>query len=584
MDTDLKVTDQPEEIAFDDIVAGDNIVNIPLFQRAYKWTEKNLIQFWDDIDSIIDGSSRSHFLGVLVLVPQSRRVGQPVVLDIVDGQQRLTTCYLSILSMVQAAAEAEHTQWALEVARGFLLTRKFSNFSTNTKLVPSATDRQQFHSIWSRISNLKQLEGADWSGEPPSPPQPSGETAGRMSTAYKSLLKRSKFVLESEGLEGLERVFEIIVGRLSFVTINLRSPTAAPAIFERLNARGEKINISDLVRNEVFARVAEDPMKAQSIFETHWEPFVDKFRRHGIDLEKLLFPYGLTIDPQITKADLFQALRNSWGEGEDPRSIIRALDEHTACLFALENGDVSAYPRGPLRDGLLNLNLLGAPSSVYAFLFHLTKAVAAETLSEKKAAEIISLIESFLFRRAICGIEPTGLHAVFKGLWQEIVATSVSVESVRTSIARRTTVPWPGNDDFVQAIVRNPLYGRRVAKYAIRQYELAAKGETPNDDFEIEHIYPKQPSTDWTIPSSEDVDRIRDTWGNLLPLTSAMNPSIGNSGYLKKRAEYRRAVFASSRDVADKFEDWTLDTIEERSAFIAKWAVTRWPYTRTVTS
>ena len=40
MDTNLKVTETPTESSFADIIAGDNVINIPLFQREYKWTNK----------------------------------------------------------------------------------------------------------------------------------------------------------------------------------------------------------------------------------------------------------------------------------------------------------------------------------------------------------------------------------------------------------------------------------------------------------------------------------------------------------------------------------------------------------------
>lgn len=580
VDTSLKVTDQPEEIAFDDIVAGDNIINIPLFQRAYKWTEKNLAQYWDDIDSIIDESAKSHFLGVLVLVAQSRRVGQPVLLDIVDGQQRLTTCYLTIMAMVQAAAESGDPEWAVEVAKGFLLTRRFSNYSTNTKLIPSAADRQQFQVIWSDITNLPSLENADWGGEPPSPPQPSGLLKGRMTTAYKSLLKRAKCVLATKGMPGIEELFAIVVGRLSFVTINLRSPTAAPAIFERLNARGEKINISDLVRNEVFARVADQPALARSIFESHWEPFVEKFRNHKVDLEKLLFPYGLMMDPQTTKAELFQALRNYWGDRESPRAIIKDLDRHTPAFFGLECGDTSGLPPGPLQQAIQRLHLMNAPSSIYSFTLLISESVASGETTELLASEVLGLLESFLFRRAVCGIEPTGLHAVFKGLWAEATQDELSVEAVRRSVSRRTTVPWPRNDEFKAAILNTPLYSKRAARFAIHQYEQAVIGESPTDNFEIEHIFPQNPHEDWGVALSEEDHQTINTWGNLIPLTTKMNPSLGNAAFAKKRSEYGNAVFASARKIAAEHSSWGIESIAQRSEAIANWAIERWPHVR----
>lgn len=579
MDTNLKVTDQPEEIAFDDIVAGDQIINIPLFQRAYKWTEKNIIQFWEDINSIVDGSSRSHFLGVLVLVPQGRRVGQPALLDIVDGQQRLTTCYLAILSMVQAAAEINETEWAVEVARGYLLTRSFSNYATNTKLIPSAADRQQFHDIWTRIVGVRNLETVDWRGDLPSTPQPSGDNKGRMATSYQSLLRRTRQIAKEEGIEGLQKIFDIIFGKLSFVTINLRSPTAAPAIFERLNARGEKITISDLVRNEIFSRVADKPSEASTIFSNYWEPFIGNFRSKNIEFELILFPYGLTINSNITKADLFQELRNHWGESH-PRDIIKSIDKFTPIISSLENGEIIEELPQNFSKKLAKLSRVKAPSSLYPFLFMLSASVQDDELDADNGCEVIDVVESFLVRRAVCGIEPTGLHAVFKGLWGEVKQGVVSGDRVRTAISRRSTVPWPSDDEFKTAICTLPLYGKRVASYLLLQYESGLEGETPEDEFQIEHVYPTTPHKEWEIESDEYSDRIRNTWGNLIPLTKAMNPSLLNGPYHKKKASYLESVFATARKLGREHDTWSIKTIELRNEELAQWATQRWPYSR----
>jgi len=579
MDTNLKVTDQPEEISFEDIVAGDQIINIPLFQRAYRWTEKNIGQFWDDVSNIIDESSRSHFLGVLVLVPQSRRVGQPAILDIVDGQQRLTTCYLAVLAMVEAAIEIDETSWAIEVARSYLLTRSFSNYSTNTKLIPSAADRQQFNDLWTKIVAHRKLESVDWRGDKPSTPQPSGEAKGRMQTAYKSLLRRVRKAASEKGLEGIDELFQIILGRLSFVTINLRSPTAAPAIFERLNARGEKITISDLVRNEIFSRVADRPSQAKSIFENYWEPFIEKFRKHNTDFEPVLFPYGLTLNSNLTKADLFQELRAAWGENEPP-DIIREIDQHTPALFALESG-VRIYDcQKPFSDAVTSFSKIKAPSSVYPFVFQLTRAVQSETLQSDEATRMLEVVESFLVRRAVCGIEPTGLHAVFKGLWNEIVNGKIDAYAVKQGIARRSTVPWPGDAEFKDAITKSAVYGRRVAGYLLLQFEASRSGESPEDDFQIEHIYPVRPHKDWRIKVDDEVEILRNSWGNLIPLTKSMNPALQNSTYEIKRGHYAESVFATARELSRRYSLWDLEAIKSRNAELAAWAIARWPHVR----
>lgn len=580
MDSTLKVTDQSEEIAFDDMVGGDQIINIPLFQRSFKWTDKNLAEYWDDITAILDESALSQFLGVLVLVPQARKVGQPFMLDVVDGQQRLSTCYLTALATVFVAAKNGHEEWALEATRSYLLTRRFSTLSTNTKLIPSAADRQQFRKIWTMITSISGLSDANWNGDEPTPPQPSGAEKGRMLSAFRKLVKRTEATYEEHGFSGLERVFEIAIRKLSFVTINLRNPTAAPAIFERLNARGEKINISDLVRNEIFARVADDAMVAKNIFDAHWEPFIARFEKRKLDFEKLLFPYGLTLNSNITKADLFQALRSFWGDDSTPQSIIQEMDQYTPALFALEAGDVSAIEAPEYAAVLRDLHSLGAPSSIYPFVFSMTVAISRGDIEVTQAVEALKLLESFLFRRALAGIEPTGLHAVFKGLWVEAGETELTVESVRAAIAKRTTVPWPNDAEFIAAIEGNPLYGRRSAKYALMQFELSCEGETPEDDFEIEHVYPQKPGKGWEIPEGDEADLHKNLWGNLIPISPDMNPSISNDPFDKKRPEYAKSMFATTRMVGNEYETWSLEDIRGRGAKIAEWAVTRWPHQR----
>ena len=72
MDAKLKVTTEQDESAFIDLVDGRNVLNIPLFQRSYRWTKKNLDQIDEDIQGILDGVSDSQFMGVLVFLHKTK--------------------------------------------------------------------------------------------------------------------------------------------------------------------------------------------------------------------------------------------------------------------------------------------------------------------------------------------------------------------------------------------------------------------------------------------------------------------------------------------------------------------------------
>lgn len=580
MDSGLKVTDQQQEISFSDIVSGDNVINIPLFQRAYRWGAPNLKELWDDIDDIIEEKSKSQFLGVLVLVSQTGKIGRPDVFDVVDGQQRLSTCYLIILGLAFVSAKNGNGVWASEVITKFLLLRQFSDNPYNTKLVPAAADRQQFKSLWDKTRALPELSAPGLFGtNPPSPPAPAGLPTGNMTRQFDRIIKRLNEVYKEDKQDGLERILAILVSTLSFVQISLRDPTAAPKIFERLNARGEKITTGDLVRNEIFSRVANDPGMAQAIFSNDWQPFEAQFHDNNIDLERYLFPYGLVINSQITKAELFSTLRKRWDGLLSPQAIIADLARYYPEFAALEVGTVDPAWGKRLRIQLRRLHEMGAPSSVYPFVFSLFEAMRRGEGDEDQICDALELVEGFLFRRAICGYEPTGLHAVFKGLWKESSGEGFpSQKAISAAIGARTTVPWPNDIEFAANIAAGNLYDRNIKKFALLEYERSVKGETPADDFEIEHILPQTPSTHWEDAFGDQYKELVNTWANLIPITRNMNPAVGQQEFTSKKNLYKDSIFATTRSIGQSWPEWTPDAVRSRAAALQNWAIGRWPY------
>jgi hypothetical protein len=584
LDTNLKVTETPTESSFADIIAGDNVINIPLFQREYKWTNKNLIQFWLDIEAIIDGSKKSQFLGVVVTVPQPRPMGTPPINDIVDGQQRLFTCYLAIAAAVKVALDLGEKNWALEASRSYLLLRQHSNYETNTKIVPAAADRQQFQLIWTGISNHKSVDTSDWATiGVPTPPAPSGNVTGRLLTQYKNLLRNFYKVEKEGGFAQIKLIVEILVNSLSFVSISLRDPIAAPIIFERLNSRGENITTADLVRNEIFARVASNPIDAMNMFKNYWEPFQKKYDERVISLEILLFPYGLALDHTITKAELFQKLRDHWSTIPSTPEVIEDLDRFSSILFALELGEPSVDIPDELLECLLRFYRLNLPTSIYTFIFSCVEAVKQGKQNLKGVVDGFNVIEGFLVRRAVGGIEPTGLHAVFKGMYSEITKnvdydSEITAKSIESELLKRSTLPWPDDEQFKQDLKNGDLYSRRICKYIIHEYELYSGGESPSDGFWVEHVLPQSITKKWSVDFDDASHQIwKNTFANLIPLTAEMNGKAGQNEYSKKKVEYKGSIFSSSRNFADVFDSWDLPSIEARAEELGNWGIARWP-------
>lgn len=73
-------------IGKDNIFDTDMEYTIPLYQRAYAWEDKQLVQLIEDIKDVEENSN--YYIGSIIVSKQSEKY------EVIDGQQRLTSLYL----------------------------------------------------------------------------------------------------------------------------------------------------------------------------------------------------------------------------------------------------------------------------------------------------------------------------------------------------------------------------------------------------------------------------------------------------------------------------------------------------------
>ena len=85
---------------------------IPVYQRNYAWNpEKETARFMDDIQDLLVQTNASHFLGIIIYMETSLS-GVFRQLQIVDGQQRLTTAFIFLLALKKTALEKNDEETA----------------------------------------------------------------------------------------------------------------------------------------------------------------------------------------------------------------------------------------------------------------------------------------------------------------------------------------------------------------------------------------------------------------------------------------------------------------------------------------
>ena len=88
------------------IFDGTRIFNIPIYQRAYAWDKENLQDFLTDL--INQYKDRKYFLGSFLFHINGTR-DEFTIIDIVDGQQRLTTFIIFIQSLIKILTDKSST-------------------------------------------------------------------------------------------------------------------------------------------------------------------------------------------------------------------------------------------------------------------------------------------------------------------------------------------------------------------------------------------------------------------------------------------------------------------------------------------
>ncbi len=95
---------------------------VPRFQREYSWTEEKVSELWDDIVSNIsldengNFNHEEYFIGSLVLVGEDKSVE----MEIVDGQQRLTTLTILLSALCERFKEINQRNLAQAIYDNYI--------------------------------------------------------------------------------------------------------------------------------------------------------------------------------------------------------------------------------------------------------------------------------------------------------------------------------------------------------------------------------------------------------------------------------------------------------------------------------
>ena len=573
----------------------------PLFQRQYDWTSRKVQQCFEDALTLLERDDSIRFLGAIVLEQgDAPEFDRPQQIWIIDGQQRLTTLYLLLVATVKALHKSGDAEKADILTRSSLLGQ-VAGVQCEPKLRPTIMDTCQFNSILEDLQNedVRYIENQQ------------GVETGNMTAQYAKLQKLLKQELdeieEGDRSAWLVDFAQRLKNRTLFVAIHLGEELDAHEVFDRLNTGSQPLTVSDLLRNDVMRAASSDLVEASQLHGRHWLPFENRFADQS-HREAFFFPMALTRDSTTSKSDTFHDIRNRLDElresdppntpAESIKIAVKDLGEYQNAYCALtgkgENRDVRQWQtewtgdqKELLGNRLGRLNRLNIPLVTLPYLLQLLNATKNGDVEVANTVGCIDVIESFLVRRAIRGLEPTGLHAVFKSLWSPENQDPHNLERSLTT----QTIEFPKNDEFKKYVREGHMYRRKIRHYALWEhdvYTVEAGDRLPNAVWDkgihADHVIPQSvvdtellEEWGWT---EDDYEDLKHTWGNLVPLTGPANQEKGTMEFAECKQlllSEGNIIFKTTRQLFENHDAWTPGNVRERAEQLADFAVERWP-------
>jgi uncharacterized protein with ParB-like and HNH nuclease domain/predicted transport protein len=524
---------------------------IPIYQRTYSWTLSQCQQLWDDIQHAAKNDSVSgHFVGSVVYIERGLyQISSVPRLLVIDGQQRLTTIslILSALGKVIEETRPEGIDITRKKINNYYLFNSEEEGDDRYKLFLTQRDKDTF---------IRLIEDKD-------PPV----------TAAPRVIENYRFFEDKIRKSGnnLGQLFHGI-SKLIIVDVSLNREHDNPQlIFESLNSTGLDLSQADLIRN--FVLMGLEHKEQEEIYNTYWYPMEQSFN-HGESggyFDRFMRDYLTVRTGRIPNlGDVYSEFK-LYERGKGDRTM------HTVIA------DVYDYSKRYVRIAfskaedpeinfiLTDINTLKVDVA-YPFLLELYDDYEQGRLTRDEFLEALKLVESYVFRRAICGIPTNSLNKTFANLGKEIKKERYLESLKAVFLLKDSYRRFPLDEEFRREFVVKDVYNFRSRNYLLRKLENYDRKEMVNvESYTIEHILPQNEnlSSAWQEELGtawrEVQERYLHTIGNLT--LTGYNSELSDRPFVEKRE--MKGGFADSpirlnRGLA-KLEHWNEEEIIKRA-------------------
>jgi hypothetical protein len=399
------------------------------------------------------------------------------------------------------------------------------------------------------------------------------DTAAKLAAQHiqeelKPLAENKRISHLNEWLKFLEHTAQVIV-------LKVPDDLDAFVMFETLNDRGLKTSQIDLLKNHLFKESGDQ------IDEAHgkWSSMLAILESADVEDLGLTYLRHLLISMYgpTKEADVFETIKDKIAGKGPTLSFLDLLASNATDYISLLNSDHPKWVEhhSSVASAVRTMNVLRVVP-----IRPLMLAVARH-FERAEVAKAFRAFVNWTVRFLIVGGNRTGLLDKAYSECAHLIGTKIkTAKELELQLIEKIPSDASFEADFATASVSKSTF----ARYYLRSIELGYESNPepefiPNDDpvINLEHVLPRNPDpAEWPGIEKDRAAASHQRLGNMVLLRFSVNSALGNCGFTRKKVEYAKSDYVTTKAVADA-ADWGPAEIDDRQRKLAKQAVKIWP-------
>lgn len=512
----MEDTFRPENQNISAIFNCDQIYRIPNYQRQYSWTNEQLEVLWDDLyEEYKNQNNKCYFLGSIVVV----KTGD--YLDIIDGQQRITT--LMIMMDVLRKTFPEINKDSEEI--NFVDLKKIDDSILHSGRITKL--QLQSDPNYDAIFNSKIIKRKNYENLTP----PTKKEMNTDNPEYKYLNTAYFFYekFKELSLKDLEKFVDYIFFKTNIIKIICTDESFAIKLFQVLNDRGQDLSNSDLVKAEIFGKYKTEDIDGKNSFNVQWNNIIKMANDNDFRMDDFIVYYEyfkLRSNPKKQLLDEIKVIIKD----REPSDVIEEMTDFSKSLEkVLKSTDPVIY----------SLKYIPWKSYVMAAL------ASAYYIDYPDMDSLLKTMQRFFYISFISGgtlntIKQTSFKLI------EDITNKDSIDKIEKDL--NNLIQSKKMIKKVYEALNSEVYNEKFLKPLLLSIDYKIR-ENKNTTFykidkelHIDHILPRayRKEHDWDyIENKEEADSYLNTLGNMALLHFSKNEECENYGFETKMRIYQ---------------------------------------------